>query len=598
MTTTPRTTSRTTAPTATAALLPPLTGIGVGGGSAAGPVARMAAPPALPEPRAVAPDDAPAEAAAARAALAAVAEDLEGRAAAADGEAAGVLAAQAMMAADPALADRAAALTTEGHDAAHALDAAFGAFRASLVAAGGYFAERTADLDDLRDRAVARVLGLPMPGLPDPGHPYVLVADDLAPADTAQLDPATVLALVTEGGGPTSHTAILAKVLGLPAVVGCAGAGRLAEGTRLLVDGATGTVVPEPTAGQVAEAAAREEERRRAVARVSGPGRTADGHAVGLLVNLGALPELPAAAAADSEGVGLFRTEFLYLDRTTAPTAEEQRAAYRNVFDAFAGRRVVVRTLDAGADKPLPFATAPGEPNPALGVRGLRTARRHPALLDTQLAAIAAAARDTAADVWVMAPMVSVPAEAAAFAEQARAHGLRTAGAMVEVPAAALRAGQLAQGCDFLSIGTNDLAQYAFAADRMLGSLAGLLDPWQPALLDLVRTAAAAGAAHGRPVGVCGEAAADPLLALVLVGLGVTSLSTAPACLPEVRAALAAHTLDTCRRLAGLALSASDAETARTAVARAAEAARATRTAEPEQTPPAAEAAARTAPAG
>ncbi|MFF8844341.1 phosphoenolpyruvate--protein phosphotransferase [Streptomyces sp. NPDC015127] len=541
-------------------------GIRVGGGSAAGPVARMAPPPALPTPRLVDAADAPAEAAAARAALADVAADLEQRAAAVGGEAAEVLSAQAMMAADPALADRAESLAHDGRDAAHALDAAFGAFRSSLLAAGGYFAERVADLDDLRDRSVARVLGLPMPGLPDPGRPHVLVADDLAPADTALLDPAQVLALVTERGGPTSHTAILAKILGLPAVVGCADAAALTDGRQVLVDGDAGTVVADPEPVAVAEAAAREERRRSDAALVSGPGRTADGHAVKLLVNLGALHELPAAAAADSEGVGLFRTEFLYLDRAQAPTVDEQTTAYRKVFEAFAGRRVVVRTLDAGADKPLPFATAPDEPNPALGVRGLRTARRDPQLLRTQLAAIAAAAEGSTAEVWVMAPMVSLPTEAAEFTELVRSHGLRTAGAMVEVPAAALRAGTLARSCDFFSIGTNDLAQYAFAADRMLGDLADLLDPWQPALLDLVRATAQAGAEHGRPVGVCGEAASDPLLALVLVGLGVTSLSAAPGCLGDIRAALAAHSLDDCRRLAAIALAATEAADARQAV--------------------------------
>ncbi|MER6611915.1 phosphoenolpyruvate--protein phosphotransferase [Streptomyces xantholiticus] len=547
-----------------------LRGIGIGGGSATGPVARMAPPSAVPPPRTVEPADAPAEVAAAQGALAWVAADLEERAAAAGGDAAAVLSAQAMMAADPTLADQVGALVLGGRDAAHALDQSFRVFRASLQAAGGYFAERVADLDDLRDRAVARVLGLPMPGLPDPGRPYVLVADDLAPADTALLDPAKVLALVTERGGPTSHTAILAKILGLPAVVGCAGAAALTDGTPVLVDSTDGTVVTDPDPDTIAAAAARDERRRSLSARVSGPGRTADGHPVKLLVNLGALQELPAAAAADSEGVGLFRTEFLYLDRDQAPTVEEQTAAYREVFAAFTGRRVVVRTLDAGADKPLPFATAADEQNPALGVRGLRTARRDPQLLETQLTAIAAAAQDGEAEVWVMAPMVSVPGEAAAFAERAKAHGLRTAGAMVEVPAAALRAGDVAQQCDFLSIGTNDLAQYAFAADRTLGSLAEFLDPWQPALLELVRTAAEAGAGQGRPVGVCGEAAADPLLALVLVGLGVTSLSAAPGCLGDVRASLASHGLDDCRRLAGLALAAPDAAAAREAVRNAA----------------------------
>ncbi|SOB86035.1 phosphoenolpyruvate--protein phosphotransferase [Streptomyces sp. 1331.2] len=539
----------------------PIHGIGVGTGSAAGPVARMAPAPALPAPRAV--TDPAAEAAAVRAALAAVVTDLTERAARVHGPGSDVLAAQAMMAADPVLADEAAALVERGTDGAHALAGAFDGFRAALAAAGGHFAERTADLDDLRDRAVAHLLGLPVPGLPDPGHPYVLVAEDLAPADTALLDPARVLALVTVRGGPTSHTAILAKALGVPAVVGCAGAVELSDGRPVLVHGADGLVEPDPSPEAVERAAERERHRHELAAGVRGPGRTADGRPVALLVNLGAPHELAGAAAADAEGVGLFRTEFLFLDRTEAPGRAEQAAAYRKVFAAFAGRRVVVRTLDAGADKPLPFATAADEENPALGVRGLRTAVRDPGLLETQLAAIAEAAEAETAQVWVMAPMVSVPREAAEFTARVRAHGLPVAGAMIEVPAAALRADRLAEVCDFFSVGTNDLAQYAFAADRTLGSLAELLDPWQPALLMLVAAAARSAAAHGRPIGVCGEAAADPALALVLVGLGITSLSAAPAALPEVRAALAAHTLAQCRELAELALHAEDAAEAR-----------------------------------
>ncbi|MFJ8628605.1 phosphoenolpyruvate--protein phosphotransferase [Kitasatospora sp. NPDC093550] len=542
----------------------PIRGIGVGTGSAAGPVARMAPVPALPAPRPV--TDPAAETAAVRTALAAVVTDLEERAARVTGPGFDVLTAQALMASDPLLADEATGLVERGTDGAHALTAAFDGFRAALLTAGGHFAERAADLDDLRDRAVAHLLGLPVPGLPDPGHPYVLVAEDLAPADTALLDPARVLALVTVRGGPTSHTAILAKALGVPAVVGCAGAVGLADGRYVLVHGADGVVEPDPSPEALERAAERDRRRRELSAAVRGPGRTADGHPVALLVNLGAPHELAGAAGADAEGVGLFRTEFLFLDRAEAPGLAEQAAAYREVFAAFAGRRVVVRTLDAGADKPLPFATAADEENPALGVRGLRTAARDPRLLETQLAAIAEAARTGGAQVWVMAPMVSVPREAAEFAARVRAHGLPLAGAMIEVPAAALRADRLAQVCDFFSIGTNDLAQYTFAADRTLGSLADLLDPWQPALLTLIATAARAAAEHGRPVSVCGEAAADPDLALVLVGLGITSLSAAPSALPEVRAALAAHTLAHCRELAELALHADDAADARAKV--------------------------------
>ncbi|MFE3661185.1 phosphoenolpyruvate--protein phosphotransferase [Streptomyces sp. NPDC059165] len=542
-----------------------LQGIGVGTGSASGPVARMAPPPALPAPRPV--TDTEADVSALRRALTSLVAELEHRAArASDGPAADVLFAHVQMASDPALAEQAVEAIHRGTDPAHALSATFGGFRARLLAAGGYFAERAPDLDDLCGRAVAHLLGLPMPGLPDPGHPYILVADDLAPADTAVLDPASVLALVTVRGGPTSHTAILAKALGLPAVVGCSPAAALDDGRNVLVH--DGTVHVDPSPETVAEADRRERRRRGLAATVQGPGRTADGHPVSLLVNLGAPHELPRAAATEAEGVGLFRTEFLYLDRSEPPGPDEQTAAYRRVFDAFPGRRVVVRTLDAGADKPLPFSTATDEENPALGVRGLRTAARDPGLLDTQLAAIADAAHGSDADVWVMAPMVSLPSEAADFAARARSHRLAVTGAMVEVPAAALHAERLAQVCDFLSIGTNDLAQYTFAADRTLGALAELLDPWQPALLDLVAVTAHAGSASGRPVGVCGEAASDPELALVLVGLGVRSLSMAPACLPEVRAVLAGHHLRQCQEMANAARGAPDAATARAEVRR------------------------------
>lgn len=545
-----------------------LVGIGVSAGVAHGPVLRMAPPPVLPtdlRPRGSADE----EAAEAAAALERVGADLDARAARAGGQAAEVLVAQAMMARDPALAELVAARTASGEAAALALTGAFEVFRSALAAAGAYMAERVADLDDLRVRAVASVLGLPLPGIPDPGHPFVLVATDLSPADTATLDPAVVVALVTEQGGPTSHTAILAKSLGLPAVVACGSASSLHDGDTVLVDGGAGLVLVSPDEAVVTQSLVTEAARRAVFARASGPGRTSDGHPVQLLVNIGADRDLAAASAVDAEGVGLFRTEFLFLDRPDEPGVDEQQASYSAVFSAFGGRKVVVRTLDAGADKPLAFITSTDEPNPALGVRGLRTSRQVPDLLTRQLRAIAAAARGSDADVWVMAPMVSTPAEAAAFAAQVHATGLPVAGCMVEVPAAALRADHVAASCDFLSIGTNDLAQYCYAADRMAGELADLLDPWQPALLELVRITAAAGLATGTPVGVCGEAASDPLLALVLVGLGVTSLSMAPVAVAEVRAGLAARSFEDCRRAAEVALAALDGRAGRAAVAQA-----------------------------
>ncbi|MEV6344724.1 phosphoenolpyruvate--protein phosphotransferase [Actinoplanes sp. NPDC051851] len=539
-----------------------LSGIGVCAGLAAGPLLRIAAAPALPAPAPV--GDPAAETERAYAALAAVVAELQARAdRATDSTVAEVLRAEALMAADEELRDAVQEHIGSGSDAPHAVDAAFGAFREMFAEAGGYLAERVADLDDLRDRAVAVLLGLPMPGVPQPGHPYVLAARDLAPADTADLDPEQVLALVTEIGGPTSHTAILARALGLPAVVACPGALAVPEGTLVLVDGATGRVdldVDEATVTATREAAAQ---AGAEAAGLTGPGATSDGHAVKLLANVGSAKNVPAADEAYAEGVGLFRTELLFLDRGTEPTLEEQTVAYREVFRAMAGRRVVIRTLDAGADKPLPFLNQEGEPNPALGVRGLRVARQRPDVLTTQLAAIAAAAGECDADVWVMAPMVSTVTEAADFAAAVHEAGLPTAGVMIEVPAAALRAADLLGVVDFLSIGTNDLSQYTFAADRMCGDLADLLDPWQPALLQLIAICGEAGRESGKPVGVCGEAAADPGLAPVLAGLGVTSLSMSPRALPAVRASLARHTYEECRRLAGLAVSAPDAAQAR-----------------------------------
>ena len=499
--------------------------------------------------------DTDAEAAAAIAGLSATADELERRAAlTAIPGAAEVLEATAMIARDPSLEEAIRSATAKGEPAAWAVDRAFEAFRALLLDLGGYMAERVGDLDDVRDRAVARLLGQPLPGVPERDTPFILVADDLAPADTVTLTPERVLALVTVKGGPTSHTAILARSLGLPAVVACPGAGSLTEGELIEVDGASGLVRVGIAPDEAAETNLAEGRRRAARAASRGPGRTADGHPVALLLNIGDAAGAAAVAKVDAEGVGLFRTEFLYLDRQDAPATDEQVALYTGVLQAMAGRKIVVRTLDAGADKPLPFLNADAEPNPALGVRGLRTARRSPGVLTDQLAALALAQQATGAVVWVMAPMVATAAEAKWFADLAHEHGLPIAGAMIEIPAAALRAADLLVHADFLSIGTNDLAQYTLAADRMAGELADLLDPWQPALLDLIRMTADAGLAAGKSVGVCGEAAASPALAPVLVGLGVTSLSMSASAVADVRDALAAVTLAECRDLAKDAL--------------------------------------------
>ncbi|MFE1103549.1 phosphoenolpyruvate--protein phosphotransferase [Nocardiopsis alba] len=546
-----------------------LKGIAAGPGTAVAPVARMAAPPSLPEvePEVGDPDH---EESTAFAALDRVGVDLEERAARLDGEAAAVLNAQALMARDPELRRQAGALIREGRAAAWAVHEACERYRELLLAAGGYLAERAADLADIRDRAVAVLLGRAMPGLPEPGHPYVLVAHDLAPADTVRLDPEQVKAIVTRLGGPTSHTVILARALGLPAVVGCPGAEDLAEGVPVAVDGDAGTVEIDPSQDRVDSLQGRAERRRALAAEATGRGRTLDGVPVALLLNAGEA-DPGRSAEHDGEGIGLFRTEFLFLDRDEPPTVAEQTAVYTRLFRAFAGRTVTVRTLDAGSDKPLGFVATGEEANPALGVRGFRTSRVHPHLLVDQLTAIASAVREVGKDeetarIRVMAPMVSTPAEAGEFVELARAAGIGEVGVMVEVPGAALAAERLLSRVDFVSIGTNDLAQYTMAVDRTLDTLPELLDPWQPALLELVAKVGGAGERLGRPVGVCGEAASDPLLALVLVGVGVTGLSMAPPALPVVRYALSRHTFAECRRLAELALTAESPERAREAV--------------------------------
>ncbi|WP_152816389.1 phosphoenolpyruvate--protein phosphotransferase, partial [Georgenia subflava] len=494
----------------------------------------------------------------------AVAAALEAAAATVDGERKELLETTAQMATDPTLVGAAVKQVREGGTSApRAVWEAAAGVAEQLRALGGYMAERARDVADVRDRIIAELTGAAVPGVPHRTEPFVLVATDLAPADTALLDPAQVRAIVTAEGGPTSHTAILARGLGIPAVVGLPDAlAALPEGTVVLVDGGAGTVEIDPDAERVRQA----EERSAVVRTFDGQGRTADGHRVSLVANVGDPAQARAAAEAGAEGVGLFRTEFCFLDRDAEPSLEEQVRAYRSVLTEFPGRKVVVRTLDAGADKPLPFVTDVDEANPALGVRGLRTARRAPDVLENQLAAIAAAAAAEEADVWVMAPMVATVAEAEDFVEACARHGLDTAGVMVEVPSAALLAGPILARAAFASIGTNDLTQYAMAADRLLGSLAELSDPWQPAVLRLIEATCTGGAQQSRPVGVCGEAAADPALAVVLTGLGVSSLSMTPRALADVAAVLAATDLATCRRLARAAVDAESALEARTRV--------------------------------
>lgn len=403
----------------------------------------------------------------------------------------------------------------------------------------------------------------PEPGVPVPTQPSVLLADDLAPADTALLDPELITAIAIRLGGPTSHTTIIARELGIPCVVAVSGLEEVPSDQCVLVDGSSGIVHLDPDPQEAAERQRTAAQHAAEIARWQGQGRTSDGVGIELLANVQDGAGARTAAQGVAVGIGLFRTELTFLASHTEPSIEEQAAAYKEVLEAFAGQKVVVRTLDAGSDKPLAFIPNQGEENPALGMRGIRVVRQAPEILERQLDAIVEAAG--AASAHVMAPMVATPCEARGFAEKCRTRGL-IPGVMIEIPAAALRARDVLEEVDFVSIGTNDLAQYTMAADRLSPTLSSLCDPWQPAMLELVRIVCEAGSATGKPVGVCGESAADPLLATVLVGLGVTSLSAASTALPAVGAALGKVDLDTCQKAAAAALDAFDATQARARV--------------------------------
>ena len=430
--------------------------------------------------------------------------------------------------------------------------------------------ERATDVLDVGRRVVAALTGAGDEREPATG---IVVADELTPADAAGLDPERVLAIATARGSTTAHAAILARALGLPAVVGL-GPEVLAvpDGTTLLLDGEAGTVIADPPAAVLSDAQDRREraQQRRAAARehADKPAVTRDGARVEVFANLGTGSDAARAVQLGAEGVGLLRTEFLFLGRAELPGEEEQAQTLREIAQALDGRPLIVRTLDAGADKPLPALPMPAEENPFLGVRGIRLALARPELLATQFRAILRVAAEH--PVKTMLPMVATLGEitaARALLDRARADtGIDAPmelGIMVEVPAAALAAARLAAHVDFFSLGTNDLTQYTMAAERGDARLASLLAGPQPAVLRLVAATVAGAAMHGRWVGVCGELAGDPAAAVLLAGLGVTELSMAAALVPEVKVALREVSLSDARAAAEAALDTDDADAAR-----------------------------------
>lgn len=498
------------------------------------------------------------------------------------GDEAEIFEAHAAFAEDPEVEDQAGELIDAGGSAIAAVAGAFGAFRQLLAASSSeYMAARAADLDDVCGRVIAILIGATR-GYDLPEGRSVLLARELTPSQTAEIPRERIAAIVTETGSPTSHAAILARTLGIPAVVGTAGVLRVAPGSGCVaVDGRTGEVHVDPSPEVVDALAGRaaDEEARRVEldASRSEPGRTADGVPVELVANVAGRDDLALALAAGAEGSGLVRTELLFQDRRSEPTVDEQAAYYREVLDAFPGRRVVFRTLDVGADKPLPFVVREPEPNPALGVRGIRLSLRRPKLFENQLRALLLAhrGRSGGGTTGIMFPLVSRVDEVVAARSELRRvaddegislKGIEV-GVMIEVPAAALAADRIAPHVDFFSVGTNDLLQYLFAVDRLVAEVAELADVCEPLVLDLIGRVVAAADARGAWVGVCGETASDPEVAAALVGLGVRELSMVPGALGEVKDLLRRHDLATLQVTAAQARSAASAADARTILA-------------------------------
>lgn len=492
-----------------------------------------------------------------------------------------ILEAQALMAVDPAIVDEAIRLTRGGMGPVEAVLAA--AETSAEVLAALDDALLAARAVDVRDVAVRVARALSGASLDVPPAPSVVVAVDLPPSLLAEMPPSLLLGVALAGGSPTAHVAILARSLGIPAVVA---ASELldeapAEAT-IAIDGESGEITVDPTSAELAELADRRAARgardRDAAALRGRPAATADGRQVRLLANIRSAGDATRALDAGAEGVGLFRTEYLFMRRHSAPSESEQVGEYRRAMEAFGpDRPVVVRLADIGGDKSIPYLGSPAEPNPFLGVRAIRLADESRELLLTQLRAIWRAAAAAGVTPHVMAPMVATIADArlllelrdearrAVAADGAACPERMATGIMIEVPSAAIMAPELARMVDFFSIGTNDLTQYVMAADRGNPSLAGLQDALHPAVLRTIATVVAGADAAGIPVAVCGELAGDPAGALVLVGLGVDELSAEVSSLDGVRAALAGVTGGELGELAAAALAATDAETVRAA---------------------------------
>ncbi len=475
-------------------------------------------------------------------------------------EAAAILEAQVEILQDPALEDAVLEATKHGGDAAAALAVAADGFAARLAALPDpYLAARAQDVRQVADRWLAALAGATRQE-PLPGTPFVLVAADLGPADTLSLPRDRLLAIATERGGPGSHTAIVARALGIPAAVGVTGLLEHAhEGGWLDVNGDTGEVVA------VEAAAAARTLRAKADGMPPGPHLSRDGIRVQILANIGRPGEAAGAAAAGAEGVGLFRTELLFMESAAAPSEEAQYQAYREAVEALGGGTLVVRTLDVGGDKPIPYMPLPPAGNPQLSVRGMRLLDVRPDIMRTQVRALLRAAAH--GPVAVMFPMVVDASDIRrcrdlfdeaklALVQEGLAFGSPALGAMVEIPAAATTATTLLCEADFVSIGTNDLTQYTLAVDRDDAHVAGRYDSLHPGVLRLIAMTGEAGRLTGKPVAVCGELGGDVLAAPLLLAWSVHEWSMAIPAMARMARALAAWDSHEAAEVAGRALEA------------------------------------------
>jgi phosphoenolpyruvate-protein phosphotransferase len=473
-----------------------------------------------------------------------------------------IFAAQALFAADPGIVEPALAAIEGGASAAEAIDRVTAEQADKLAGVDDdYFRDRAADVLDVGRRVVDLLLGRARPDLHHrDGSPAVVASDDLDPSVVAVIRRELVAGLALAGGAPSGHAAIVARALGIPLVLGLGPTvdARL-DGTMVAVDGSAGRLLVEPDEAEL--------DALTAAPSLEGvTGRLIADLPVTVEANVGSVREAAAAAAAGAEGIGLVRTELLFLGRSSPPGLEEQRALYRRIASTMPGRPVVFRTLDIGGDKPASYLQAEIEMNPALGVRGIRLALRQPELMETQLRALLEA--DPAAPLRLLLPMVAAVEEVAAARRAivsasiaSRRNGAEVAddvrlGIMIEIPSAAILADAFAPIVDFFSIGTNDLVQYTLAADRTNPALAELATPLQPSILRLIKFVTDAALAFERPVAVCGEAAADPATAAILIGLGVDELSVGPARIGPLREAIASLDADACRSAAARALTA------------------------------------------